>query len=58
MRDRIESYFNAQNIPFALRYFLDLSYMIRSVPACAEDAVLCDFYASRCMPPWPERPGW
>ncbi len=48
MRDRIESYFKAQNIPFALRYF-DPSYMIRSVPACAEDAVLCDFYARNAV---------
>ena len=48
MRDRIEAYFNAQNIPFALRYF-DPSYMIRSVPACAEDAVLCDFYARNAV---------
>ena len=48
MRDRIESFFKAQNIPFALRYF-DPSYMIRSVPACAEDAVLCDFYARNAV---------
>ena len=48
LREHIESYFNAQNIPFVLRYF-DPSYMIRSVPACAEDAVLCDFYARNAV---------
>ena len=48
LRERIESYFSAQNIPFVLRYF-DPSYMIRSVPACAEDAVLCDFYARNAV---------
>ena len=48
LRERIESYFKAEEIPFALRYF-DPSYMIRSVPACAEDAVLCDFYARNAV---------
>lgn len=48
LRDRIESYFKAEGIPFALRYF-DPSYMIRSVPACADDAVLCDFYARNAV---------
>ena len=48
LRDRIETYFKAEKIPFALRYF-DPSYMIRSVPACAEDAVLCDFYARNAV---------
>jgi 6-phosphofructokinase 1 len=44
LRERIEAYFNAENVPFVLRY-IDPSYMIRSVPASAEDAILCDFYA-------------
>ncbi len=48
LRDRIEAYFKAEGIPFALRYF-DPSYMIRSVPACADDAVLCDFYARNAV---------
>ncbi|MDR3299823.1 MAG: ATP-dependent 6-phosphofructokinase [Candidatus Accumulibacter sp.] len=48
LRERIESYFKAEKIPFVLRYF-DPSYMIRSVPACAEDAVLCDFYARNAV---------
>ncbi len=48
LRERIEAYFKAEGIPFALRYF-DPSYMIRSVPACADDAVLCDFYARNAV---------
>ena len=48
LRERIESFFKAENIPFALRYF-DPSYMIRSVAASAEDAVLCDFYARNAV---------
>ena len=48
LRDRIEAFFKAENIPFVLRYF-DPSYMIRSVSACAEDAVLCDFYARNAV---------
>jgi 6-phosphofructokinase 1 len=48
LRERIEAYFKAENIPFALRYF-DPSYMIRSVPASAEDAILCDFYARNAV---------
>lgn len=48
LRDRIDAYFKAENIPFALRYF-DPSYLIRSVPASAEDAILCDFYARNAV---------
>ena len=48
LRDRIESYLKAENVPFALRYF-DPSYLIRSVPANAEDAILCDFYARNAV---------
>lgn len=48
LRDRIEQYFKAQDIPVVMRYF-DPSYMIRSVPASAEDAVLCDFYARNAV---------
>ena len=48
LRDRIEAYLKAEDVPFALRYF-DPSYMIRSVPACAEDAILCDFYARNAV---------
>ena len=48
LRDQIESYFKAEKLPFVLRYF-DPSYMIRSVAACAEDAILCDFYARHAV---------
>ena len=44
LRERIERYFKAEGIPATLRYF-DPSYLIRSVPADAEDAILCDFFA-------------
>ena len=48
LRDRISAYFKDENIPYAMRYF-DPSYLIRSVPACAEDAVLCDFFARNAV---------
>ncbi|WP_153109569.1 ATP-dependent 6-phosphofructokinase [Propionivibrio limicola] len=48
LRERIEGYFKAEQIPITLRYF-DPSYMIRSVPANAEDAILCDFYARNAV---------
>ncbi len=44
LRHHIESFFKAQKIPASIRYF-DPSYIIRSVPADSEDAVLCDLYA-------------
>ncbi len=48
LRDRIEAYFKAENVPFVLRYF-DPSYLVRSVPACAEDAILCNFFARNAV---------
>jgi len=48
LRDRIETYLHAENVPFAMRYF-DPSYLIRSVPASAEDAILCDFFARNAV---------
>ena len=48
LRDRISSFFKEENIPFNMRYF-DPSYLISSVPACAEDAVLCDFFARNAV---------
>ncbi|MCU0811789.1 MAG: ATP-dependent 6-phosphofructokinase [Thiobacillaceae bacterium] len=48
LRDRIERHFQAQGIPATLRYF-DPSYLIRSVPADAEDSVLCDLYARNAV---------
>jgi 6-phosphofructokinase 1 len=48
LRERIEAYFNEAKIPIVMRYF-DPSYLIRSSPANAADAVLCDFYARNAV---------
>jgi 6-phosphofructokinase 1 len=48
LRERIERYFKAEGIPATLRYF-DPSYLIRSVPADAEDSILCDFFARNAV---------
>ena len=48
LRDKIESHFRAEKIPVAMRY-LEPSYLIRSVPADAEDAILCDQYARHAV---------
>jgi 6-phosphofructokinase 1 len=41
LRDAIEAHFRARRVPITLKY-IDPSYMIRSVPANASDAILCD----------------
>lgn len=48
LRERIEAYFKAEDIPNTFRYF-DPSYLIRSVPVSAEDAILCDFFARNAV---------
>ena len=48
LRERIERYFKAEGIPVTLRY-IDPSYLIRSVPADAEDAIICDFFARNAV---------
>ena len=48
LRERIENYFKAEGIPATLRYF-DPSYLIRSVPADAEDSIVCDFFARNAV---------
>jgi 6-phosphofructokinase 1 len=48
LREQIESYFRAEKIPVVMRY-LEPSYIIRSVPADAEDAILCDQYARHAV---------
>jgi 6-phosphofructokinase 1 len=48
LREKIESYFRAEKIPVVMRY-LEPSYIIRSVPADAEDAILCDQYARNAV---------
>ncbi len=42
VRDRIKDYFKAKGIEINLKY-IDPSYMIRSVPANANDSVFCGF---------------
>jgi 6-phosphofructokinase len=48
LRERVESYFKGANIPIVVRYF-DPSYLIRSSPANAADAILCDLYARNAV---------
>jgi 6-phosphofructokinase 1 len=48
LRQKIEAYFKAENVPATIRYF-DPSYVIRSVPADAEDAILCDLFARNAV---------
>lgn len=48
LREKIEAYFKAEGIPVVLRYF-DPSYQVRSRPANAEDALLCDLYARHAV---------
>jgi 6-phosphofructokinase 1 len=48
LRDQIETYFKKEKIPIVMRY-MDPSYSIRSVPADAEDAILCDFFARNAV---------
>ena len=44
LRERIEAFFKAEQIESTVRY-IDPSYLVRSVPADAEDAILCDQFA-------------
>ncbi|MBP7275173.1 MAG: ATP-dependent 6-phosphofructokinase [Kiritimatiellae bacterium] len=46
--DRIAEYFKAEKLPVTLRY-IDPSYIVRSHPADAEDAILCDLYARNAV---------
>lgn len=48
LRDKIEDYFKERNIPINLKY-IDPSYIIRSVPANASDAVFCDQLARHAV---------
>ncbi len=48
LRERIESYFRAQDVPIVMRYF-DPSYQVRSRPANCEDALLCDLFARNAV---------
>jgi 6-phosphofructokinase 1 len=44
MREQIEAYFKAENVPMVMRYF-DPSYFVRSSPANSEDSILCALFA-------------
>jgi 6-phosphofructokinase 1 len=44
LKARVADYFKAEQVPVTIRY-IDPSYIIRSVPADAEDAILCDRFA-------------
>jgi 6-phosphofructokinase 1 len=46
LKQQIVDYFKAKSCPAEVKY-IDPSYIVRSVPANAEDAFLCDFLA-RC----------
>jgi 6-phosphofructokinase 1 len=48
LRQEIETYFKAEGVPATIRY-IDPSYIIRSVPADAEDAMLCDLFARHAV---------
>jgi 6-phosphofructokinase 1 len=48
LREKIESFFKAEGIPIAIRYF-DPSYQVRSRPANCEDALMCDLFARHAV---------
>ncbi len=48
LRGKIEAYFKAEGVPVVMRY-IDPSYVIRSVAANTEDAILCDRYARNAV---------
>ncbi|MCZ8155635.1 MAG: ATP-dependent 6-phosphofructokinase [Leptospira sp.] len=48
MKDRITDFFKKEGLPINLKY-IDPSYIIRSVPANAEDSVFCGFLAQNAV---------
>src|SRR5215467_5234614 len=48
LRERIEEWFKAREIPIVMRYF-DPSYFVRSSPANAEDSIHCDLFARHAV---------
>jgi 6-phosphofructokinase 1 len=48
LKDRITAYFKAEGMACNLRY-LDPSYLIRSIPANSDDALLCDALARNAV---------
>jgi 6-phosphofructokinase 1 len=48
LREQIETFFKAEEMPVVVRYF-DPSYQVRSRPANCEDALLCDLFARHAV---------
>lgn len=48
LRDKIMMHFQTRNFPIQMKYF-DPSYIIRSVPANADDAIFCDSLARNAV---------
>src|SRR5688500_4513076 len=48
LKEKIESFFKAEGIEVAIRYF-DPSYQVRSRPANCEDDLLCDLFARHAV---------
>jgi 6-phosphofructokinase 1 len=48
LREKIEGWFNAREIPFVMRYF-EPGYIVRSSPDNVEDTVLCDAFARHAV---------
>lgn len=48
LRQEIAAYFKKKNMPFALKY-IDPSYIIRSVPANANDRIYCGFLGQHAV---------
>ena len=48
LRQRIEAFFKAEQMPVVMRYF-DPSYLVRSSPANSEDSILCDLFARHAV---------
>lgn len=48
LRREIDTYFNAQNMEYTLK-FIDPSYIIRSIPANANDRVYCGFLGQNAV---------
>jgi 6-phosphofructokinase 1 len=48
LKNEISKYFKKEDIPINLKY-IDPSYIIRSVPANAEDSVFCNFLAQNAV---------
>jgi 6-phosphofructokinase 1 len=48
LKQQIVDFFRAEKIPITMRY-MDPSYLIRSVPADAEDSILCDLFARNAV---------